>query len=458
MKTTRDMTRGNLWTGILLFSLPLIASNILQVLFNMADIVVVGQFCGSTALGSVGSTATMVAMLTGILIGFGSGINAVTAKAIGARDKERLVRGVHTGFLLSLLFGTAIFLVSFFGAEPLLTLLGTKEELIDGALLYMRVYSCGMPALAIYNWGQAVLSAGGDTKRPLCFLTTAGIFNVTLNILFVTVFHLGVFGVALASILALYLSAFLILFALCVSRQDCRLRLSRIRLHGREARMMLALGLSAGGQNAICQFANLFVMAGVNSFPTLIVKGNSAAQNADALVYDAMAAFYTACTSYMAQNYGAGDLTRVKKSYFISLIYSFGIGALLGGGLVLFGRQFLSLFTTEADVIEAGMMRLTILGLSYAISAFMDCTLAASRGLGKSLIPTVFMLFGSCVFRLIWIYTVFAAFHTVPSLYLLYACSWSLTSILEILYFARVWKEAKQLVQAQTPTPKAAAV
>ncbi len=447
MKTTRDMTRGNLWVGILLFSLPLIVSNLLQVLFNMADIVVVGQFCGSAALGSVGSTATMVALLTGILIGFGSGINAITAKAIGARDREGVGRCVHTGFLLALLIGLSVFLLSFFGARPLLLLLGTKPELLDDALLYMRVYSCGMPALALYNWGQAVLSAAGDTRRPLYFLTLAGIINVSLNILFVTSLGMGVFGVALASILSQYLSAVLTVFAICLSRQDYRLRLSRLRLSGGEARVTLALGLSAGMQNAICQFANLFVMAGVNTFPTLIVKGNSAAQSADALVYDVMAAFYTACTSFMGQNYGAGDIPRVRKSYFISLTYSFGAGALLGGGLVLFGRQFLSLFTPEADVVEAGMMRLTVLGLSYAVSAFMDCTLAASRGLGKSLIPTLYMLLGSCAFRLIWIYTVFAAFRTVPSLYLLYVFSWAITAVFEILYFARIWKKAKQITK-----------
>ena len=208
------------------------------------------------------------------------------------------------------------------------------------------------------------------------------------------------------------------------------------------AERILMLGVPAGLQNAIFAIANLFIQAGVNSFDSLMVKGNSAAANADAMVYDAMAAFYMACASFMSQNYGAGKLDRVKKSYFIALAYSFGLGAVLGGGLLVFGRQFLALFTTESAVIDAGMKRIMVMGWAYCTSAFMDCTIAASRGLGKTVGPTVIVILGSCVFRVAWVYTIFAHFHTIPALYLLYPCSWALTAAAEIVYFVFSYRRA----------------
>ena len=214
---------------------------------------------------------------------------------------------------------------------------------------------------------------------------------------------------------------------------------------------ILALGLPAGFQNAIFAIANLFIQAGVNSFDSLMVKGNSAAANADNLIYDCMAAFYMACASFMSQNYGAGKPDRVKKSYFIALAYSFGVGLLLGGSLFLFGRQFLALFTTEAAVIDAGMKRVGVMGLAYCISAFMDCTIAASRGLGKTVVPTIIVILGSCVFRVIWVYTIFSHFHTIPSLYLLYPCSWILTAFAEILYFVHCYKDAMKIFKVSVP-------
>lgn len=225
--------------------------------------------------------------------------------------------------------------------------------------------------------------------------------------------------------------------------EDCyALDLHSIRLDLGTTKRILMLGIPAGLQNAIFAIANLFIQAGVNSFDSLMVKGNSAAANSDAMIYDAMAAFYMACASFMSQNYGAGKLDRMRKSYFISLAYSFGVGLLLGGGLLLFGRQFLALFTTESAVIDAGMKRIMVMGLAYCISAFMDCTIAASRGLGKTIGPTVIVILGSCVFRVIWVYTIFAHFHTIPSLYLLYPFSWLLTAAAEIVYFIFSYRQA----------------
>lgn len=437
-----DLTKGSLYKQILLFSLPLIASNLLQVLFNMSDIAVVGRFSGSVALGAVGSTTTLVSLFTGFLIGLGSGINVVTARHIGARDAEGTRQTVATAALLSLLIGIALCGIGLAGTRGVLHLLGTKPELMEGAALYLHIYFLGMPAMALYNYGNAVFSAAGDTRRPLLFLLFAGIVNVLLNLFFVIVCSMSVAGVALATIISQYLSAGLILLALARSKEVYTLRLQKGMLRREPADRVLALGLPAGFQNTIFAIANLFIQAGVNRFDAVMVEGNSAAANADAMIYDVMAAFYVACSSFMGQNLGAGDGHRVKKSFRISLLYSFAVGTLMGVLLLLFGRTFLSLFTTEQAVIDAGMKRLQIMGLSYGVSAFMDCAIAGSRGLGKSLVPTIIVIMGSCVFRLVWVYTVFAYFGTIPSLYLLYVFSWSITAVAELLYYRRSLKTA----------------
>ena len=365
----------------------------------------------------------------------------LAARFYGARDTKRFGQLLHTAALLSLGLGILLSILGVTLTRPILQLLRTKEDLIDGAVLYLRIYLLGMPGLAVYNYGSAILSALGDTRRPLRFLTLAGILNVILNLFFVLVVKMAVAGVALASILSQYLSAVLIVLALIHNDAPFALCRSQLRLHRDSALEIIRLGIPAGLQNCIFALANLFIQVGVNSFSSTMVAGNSAAANADSLIYDVMAAFYTACASFMGQNYGARNRERVKKSYFISLAYSFAIGLILGFLLVLFGRQFLHLFSPAADVIEAGMFRLTIMGFSYGFSAFMDCTIAASRALGKSLIPTVVVILGSCVLRIIWVYTVFAWFGTITSLYLVYICSWTITALAEIAYFHHVYKQ-----------------
>lgn len=443
MTKDTDLTSGCLPKQILFFSLPLMLSNVLQVLFNMSDIAVVGRFAGSNALGSVGSTTTLVMLLTGILIGIGSGVNVVVARCIGIGNKKDISDSVHSALLISILTGIVVFCIGFFLSRPLLELLGTKPDLINGAQLYLRIYSCGMPVLAIYNFGNAVFSAAGNTKKPLTFLAVSGVINVLLNLFFVIVVKLDVAGVALASIISQYISATLVVISLMRCDGAHKLSFNKLRLNKTFSRQIIALGIPASLQNSIFAIANLFIQAGVNSFDTVVVEGNSAAANADTLVYDLMAAFYTACSSFMGQNFGAGKRDRVIKSYFWSLAFSFGFALVFGILLAAFGREFLMLFTKEPVVAEEGMERLRVMAFSYCISAFMDCTIAASRGLGKSLVPTVIVILGSCVFRVVWVYTIFAYFHTLPSLYLLYAFSWGITAIAEIIYFAYSWKKIK---------------
>ena len=385
-----DLCSGSLWKKIFVYSVPLMFTNILQVLFNMSDVAVVGKFAGPIALGAVGSTSILVTLFTGILLGLASGVNALTALHIGSKD--------------------------------------------DGAVLYLRIYLLGMPALGLYNFGNAVLSAAGDTKRPLYYLAFAGVVNVILNLFFVIVCHLGVAGVALASMISQFISAFLILRALLTGKEKYCLRLSEIRFDKRKAAGILQIGIPSAFQYSLFAFANLFVQSSVNSFDHVLVEGNSAAANADPLVYDMMAAFYTACSSFIAQNFGARKKKRILQTYLICLFYSFITSLVLGVGIYLARYPFLYLFTSDKAVVEAGITRLSIMALSYSASAFMDASIAASRGLGKTAVPTFVVVMGSCVFRIIWIYTIFAYFHTIQSLYILYVFSWGITAIAENIY------------------------
>lgn len=429
-----DLTSGSLFKKIFIFSVPLIFSYMLQVLFNMADIAVVGKFSGSAALGSVGSTSTLVILFTDFLMGLGSGVNVITARAIGANNRSDSEKSVNTSFILCLIIGLLIMISGLVLAVPMLNLIHTKDELIDGAALYIRIYFLGMPALAVYNFGNAVFSASGETKKPLLYLVIAGVINIILNLIFVIIFKMSVAGVALASIISQYVSAILIIVSLAKNDGYIHLSLKSLVFDKTKAGQILSIGIPSGFQNAIFQIANLFIQDSVNSFSHIVVEGNSAAANADGIIYNVMAAFYLACSSFMSQNYGAGKMKRVVKSYFISIFYSFSSALILGLLLVLFGRNFLSIFTNETAVVDAGMERIVVMGYAYCISAFMDCTISASRGMGKSLIPTILVILGSCVFRIIWVKTVFAHYHTIFSLYMLYPCSWVITGVAEIIY------------------------
>lgn len=436
MKTHEmDLCSGSLWKKIFLYSIPLMFSNILQVLFNMSDIAVVGKFAGPIALGAVGSTSILVTLFTGILIGLASGVNALTALHIGSKDSKGLQETVHTSVILCFTAGVLIMLLGMIFSRPILTVMHTKDELIVDAALYLRLYLLGMPALGLYNFGNAVLSAAGDTKRPLYYLLFSGVVNVLLNLFFVIICKWAVAGVAVASVISQYLSAVLILAVLFKSQESFSLRFSSLKLQTEKMKRILKIGIPSAFQYGLFAIANLFVQTGVNSFDHVMVEGNSAAANADPLVYDMMAAFYTACSSFIAQNLGARKKDRILKSFAVCLTYSFLVGLIIGMGLYIFRYPFLSLFTDESAVIEAGVLRLSIMALSYSVSAFMDCSIAASRGLGKSILPTIIVIMGSCVFRILWIYTIFAYFNTIRSLYLLYVFSWFLTAVAEMSYF-----------------------
>ena len=438
-----DMCNGSLWKKMMSFSVPLMFSNILQVIFNMSDVAVVGRFAGASALGAVGSTTILITLFTGILIGISGGVNAIVALYLGAKNEKAVKQSVHTGIFVCLFFGLLITILGITFARPILKLMDTKEILLSQAVQYFQIYLIGIPFLALYNFGNAVLSAAGDTKRPLYYLSFAGIINIVLNLVFVIVLRLDVIGVGLASVIAQIISAMLIIVRLFRTDAAFGVRIKELKISRVRMVQILKIGVPSALQNSIFAVANIFVQRSVNSFDHIVVEGNSAAANADALIYDMMAAVYMAGTSFIAQNRGAGKKNRILKSYIICVIYSFGVGLILGVGLYIFRYQFLSLFTTESKVVDTGIKRLGIMAFSYCISAFMDGSIAALRGLGRSIGPTVVVILGSCVFRIVWICTVFAHFRTIESLYLLYSVSWTITGIAESLYFICVYRRLK---------------
>lgn len=436
-----DMTSGSLFKKIFIFAIPLMLSNLLQVMFNLADVAVVGNFVGAIALGAVGSTSILVMMTTGMMLGMSGGVNAVVALYVGAKDNRNVRKAVHTSIIICFALGILLLLAGLFLTRPMLTLIGTKDELIDGAAIYLTVYLLGSPALALYNYGNAVLSAIGDTKRPLIYLAIAGVINVVLNLVFVIGFKVGVVGVALASIISQYISAFLVIKFLITCRADYGLNIKEIGIDKKIAERVLRIGVPAAVQYTLFAVANLYIQSAVNSFDHVVVEGNSAAANADNIVYDMMAAFYTACTSFIAQNLGARKKDRIKKAFFVTQMYSALIGVVFGALLFIFRIQFLHLFTNDDQVVYYGGIRLAIMSCSYFISAFMDNPAAGARGLGKSVIPTIIVIMGSVVFRIIWVCTIFASIRTLESLYLVYASAWAFTAIVGYIYF---WYEYRK--------------
>lgn len=447
LKKARSLTQGNLLKNIVIFSLPLIFSNVLQVLFNMADIAIVGQFDanGKYLVGAIGSTSMLISLFTGFLIGIGGGINAVIAKDIGRKDSEDVSKGVHSGFLISIIAGAAIVAIGVPFSKLALTVLKTKDALLQPATTYLQIYLLGMPALAVYNHGNGVLAAQGETKRPLIYLSIAGVLNVGMDILFVVAFNMGVAGVALASIVSQYISAAMVFADLMRAKGDTKFSFKKLTFGGTTGKSIAVLGISAGLQNSIFAVANMFLQSAVNSFDELTVSGNSAAANIDSLCYNMLNAFYIACTTFMGQSFGEGNGKRVKRSYLVSLSCGVVLALLFGASMLVLGRYMIMAFSPDEAVIEAGMQHLRIMAFSLWIAPFMDCTIAASRGIGKSLVPTAIVITGSCIFRIVWIYTVFASYKTFESLYLLYPVSWGITAIAEIVYFLFAYRKTMKV-------------
>lgn len=440
-----DLTSGSLFKNILRFSVPLMFSNLLQVMFNMADIAVVGKFAGPAALGAVGSTPQFLFLFIGLAMGMGQAVNVTSAFYLGQKNDSKLRSTVHTAFLLCLYYGIVILIISQIIARPVLEGMKTKGEFLNGAVSYLRIILLGLPAMTMFNYGSGLFSAKGDNKTPMVFLGISGVVNILLNLFFVIVLSMDVEGVALASVISEYISAILIVIPVVSGKWGVKFELKNLRLDGKLSFSLIKIGVPAGLQNAIFAIANIFVQEGVNRIPSPgVVQGNAASSNFDPINYNIMNAFYTAGASFIGQNYGAGHKKRVLNSYLISMFYAFGVSFVLGTVIYFAGEQFMMLFVDlerpeSAEIIYQGCARFKIMAFSYCVSAFMDATIAGCRGLGKTIIPSVFVFLGSCVFRIIWVKFIFDG-KTIGSLFLLYVFSWAVTAVMEISYFVFLYK------------------
>lgn len=435
------MCNGAILPKLLAFTLPLMCSSVLQLLFNAADIIVVGSFAGDTALAAVGSNTALINLLTNFFLGLSIGANVLVARFYGAKAEEDVRDTVHTAMLLSIFSGIILTVVGCLGARQILIWMQTPEDVLPLATTYLRIYFVGMTSMMIYNFGSAILRAIGDTKRPLYYLSAAGVINIGLNLLFVIVFRMSVAGVALATVISETISAGLVLRCMMREKGCIRLNLSNLKIHPGRFAEILRIGFPASLQGVIFAISNVIIQSSVNSFGSTVVAGNSAASNIEGFVYVSMNSFYQGTISFTSQNVGAGKYERVNKILFTAQAFVIVTGLVLGNLAVLFGHDLLGFYTKSAAVKAAGMNRLKIICTVYALCGIMDVMVGSLRGLGYSVMPTIVSLIGACGLRLLWIFTFFRMyerFHTPQSLYLTYPVSWIITICAHVICFVIV--------------------
>lgn len=435
-----DLCSGPLLSKILLFSLPLILSGVLQLLFNATDIVVVGKFAGSNAMAAVGSTTSLFNLLVNSFIGISVGANVLVARHYGERDYDGVQQTIQTALLTGLIGGTILIVLGVVLARPMLTLMATPDEVIDQAVLYMQVYFIGMPATMIYNFGAAVLRAVGDTRRPLYFLMAAGVMNVLGDLLFVCLLGMGVAGTAIATVLSQCVSAALTVLCLVKSDGMCHLDLRRLHFRMDKFLRIMQVGLPAGMQSVIFNISNVLIQSSVNSFGAVTVAGNTAAANIEGFVYISMNALYQTSISFTSQNLGAKNYHRIDQTLVRCMCIVTLIGLVLGNGAHLLGNHLLHIYSDDLEVISFGMQRLSVISVTYCLCGMMDVLAGTIRGLGYSMLPMIVSLIGACVFRIIWIFTVFRVQHTLFILYASYPISWILTILAHFVCYLIVRK------------------
>ena len=433
-----DMCSGSVFRKMLLFAIPLMCSSILQLLFNAADIVVVGRFAGDNALAAVGSNTALINLFTNLFIGLSVGTNVLTARYYGAKKEADLRETVHTSILLSIYSGVILTIVGVAGARFLLELMKAPSEVIGLATLYLRILFLGMPSMMVYNFGSAILRAVGDTKRPLYYLLGAGIINVILNLFFVITCQMGVAGVGLATVISQTISAALVVRCLMQEKGGIQLELKALSISKDKLAKILKIGLPAGFQGTVFSLSNVVIQSAVNSFGPIAVAGNSAASNIEGFVYMAMNTFYQATISFTSQNFGAKEYKRIYKILAAGEIYVIATGVILGNLAVFFGESLLHMYSSNAEVIVAGMARLRIICTIYALCGIMDVLVGALRGIGYSVIPMIVSLVGACGLRLVWIATVFQIpqYHSLTTVYLSYPITWTITLTVHAVTFA----------------------
>lgn len=432
-----DMCNGPILPNLLQFTLPLACSSILQLLFNAADIIVVGRFAGDNSLAAVGSNTAIIALLTNLFIGLSVGANILAARFCGANDQKSLQQTVHTSMLVSLISGIFLAVAGILGAGTILVWMQSPPGVLNLATLYLRIYFLGMPATMLYNFGAALLRAVGDTRRPLYFLFFAGVVNVVLNLIFVIVCHLDVAGVALATVISQCISAVLVVLCMMQETGAVHLDLHQLHIYPVRLKQILQTGLPAGVQGVLFALSNVVIQSSINSFGQTVMAGNAAASNIENFVYVSLNAFYQANISFTSQNLGAGNLQRIPKILHCVQICAVIVGTVLGGLVALFSRQLLGIYSDSPAVIAAGTDRILIVCLTYAICGLMDVTVGSLRGIGYSALPMLVTLVGACGLRILMIATVFQMpeFHNVQTIYWSYPISWGITFLAHMLCY-----------------------
>lgn len=443
-----DMCNGPLVGKILLFAFPLMLSSVLQLLFNAADIVVVGRFTGAEALAAVGATSALINLLVNVFMGLSIGTNVLTAQGYGARNEKGVQDTVHTSIMLSLVCGVLLIFIGVFLAVPLLELMGTPDNVLGHAALYMRIYFIGMPALLVYNFGAAILRAVGDTRRPLYYLLFSGIINVILNLIFVIIFKMGVAGVATATVVSETISAGLVLRCLMKSEGMFQLHMGKLRIKKQKALQIVRIGLPAGLQGAIFAISNVLIQSSINSFGSVAMAGNTAAGNLEGFVYTSMNAVYQTNLSFTSQNMGAGNWKRMKKILGICLVFVSVVGLVMGRGFVFFGHQLLGIYSSDPEVIQYGINRMQVVCGTYLLCGIMDVLVGSMRGMGYSFVPMIVSLVGACGLRILWIFTVFQWHRSLFVLYLSYPITWILTALAHtVCWYKIIHKRERQAAQ-----------
>lgn len=444
-----DMTTGPLIPKILAFSIPLMLSGILQLLFNAADIIVVGQFASPQAMAAVGSTGSLNNLIVNIFLGLSIGSSVLMARFYGAKNRENIHDLIHTSILLSLTSGCVLIVLGQLLAKPLLTIMGTPDDVINQSILYMRIVFLGMPAMLTYDFGAGILRAVGDTKRPLAYLFIAGIINVCLNLISVIIFGMGVAGVAIATITSQYISALLVLRCMIKTNSVYKLNLKELRIRKSMLLRIIRIGVPAGIQGALFNVSNVLIQSSINSFGSLVMAGNTAAANIEGFVYTSMNAVYQASTNFTSQNVGAHKTKNITPVLLSCMLIVTSVGLILSTIVEVFAYQLLGIYSADADVISYGIERLHVVCLTYFLCGLMDTACGSIRGLGYSIAPTLVSLAGACGLRILWIYTVFQVHRTQFVLYLSYPVSWVVTFIAHIICFIIFSKKWKRKIEAQ---------
>lgn len=436
-----DMCNGPLTKKILTFSIPLMFSGILQLLFNAVDMIVVGRYSGSDALAAVGSTAPLINLLVNVFIGLSVGANVLIAQACGAHNEKQMSETIHTSVLLSIICGFFLSFIGILSAKPLLILMGTPNEVLELATLYMKIYFIGMPAMLLFNFGSSIFRAMGDTKRPLYFLLIAGIINAILSLVFVIVFKMSVAGVGLATVIAQCIAALLITLCLMRNSGSCQLVLSKLHINKSVLFRIMRIGLPAGFQGAIFSISNVLIQSSVNSFGAIAMAGNAATANLEGFVYTSMNAFYQTSLSFTGQNIGGKKYERIKPILRTCLLSVFIVGSLMSLLFFIFRFPLLGLYSSDPEVIAYGTARMKIIFSTYFLCGSMDVLVGSIRGLGYSILPMIISLLGACGLRVLWVFTAFKFVPTLTMLYISYPISWGITFMVNLLCFKILYKK-----------------